>query len=89
MELKDVGDARELPGIELSYKKETLFVGQEKYVMNLLNVYGINENNTTKSSMNVNQKLRVDDESSVLLERLMHSSVLTTPDISFAISCLS
>ena len=100
VEWKNLGAGKQLLGMELNYGKEKLIVSQKNYIKQLLNVYGMNDCNAVNSPIDVNQKLNEDngspmsDEKSYqeLLERLMHLSVSTRPDIYFTLSksnCLS
>ncbi|KAK1124169.1 hypothetical protein K0M31_007193 [Melipona bicolor] len=51
----------EIPGIELTYEKGKLFISQRNYVKDLLEMYGMSDNNEVSSPVDVNQKLSEDE----------------------------
>jgi len=97
MDIKDLGEATTVLGMQLIQEEGKIYVNQKEYIGELLKIYGMEECNTVTSPIDMNVKMEECEDSKCadtgiyqeLMGRLMHLSVYTRPDISFALSCLS
>ena len=97
MEIKDLGEAKTVLGMEVTQEEGKVYVDQKNYIKRLLELYEMEECNIVRSPMDLNVKMEEYKESErvdvrtyqELMGRLMYLSVHTRPDLSFALSCLS
>lgn len=97
IDIKDLGEAKVVLGMQVDQKEEKLYVHQKKYIEKLLELYEMRECNAVKTPIDTNTKFENYKESKKvdiqayqeLIGRLMFLSVHTRPDLSFALSCLS
>lgn len=99
IDLKDIGEAKTVLGMEIDQEEGKIYVHQKKYIKKLLVMYGMEDCNIVKTPIDVNIKMEECDDSGEtdvkayqeLLGRLLYLivSVNTRPDLAFALSCLS
>ena len=97
IELKELGNAKRVLGMELKQRDEKIFFSQKGYIRDLLYLYGMTDCNEIKAPMDTNQKFKENQVGQIcdervyqeLLGRLMYLSVARRPDITYALSCSS
>ena len=97
IELKELGETKQVFGMELEQKDGKIFISQRGYIKDLLSLYGMTDCNEVNAPMDTNQKFNDEEEGQIcdekiyqeLLGQLMYLSVATRPDIAYALSCLS
>lgn len=97
IDLKDLGEAKEVLEMQLRQDEGKIFVHRRKYIQKMLILYGMEECNTVTTPIDPNVNMDKCDgsestdikEYQELLGRLMYLSVSTRPDLSFALSNLS
>jgi len=97
IDMKDLGEAKSVLGMQVEQQDGKVFVHQRKYIEKLLSLYGMEDCNSVRTPIDINTKMdECEDSERVethayqeLIGRLMHLSVYTRPDLSFTLSCLS
>jgi len=96
-DMKDLGRANYCLGIEIQQDREKITLSQRRYILNLLNRYGMDSCNPITTPMDrdtVLDKSTADDRDErrpyrELVGALMYLAVATRPDIAHAVSVLS
>lgn len=93
--LKDLGEIRLCLGMRVRKENNVLIVDQEQFVEELLRRFNMENCNPVNTPMEVNLKLKKEDICSTkypyqqLIGSLLYLSLLTRPDISYAVCYLS
>jgi Reverse transcriptase (RNA-dependent DNA polymerase) len=95
-QMKDLGEAQYFLGLEIHKTSKGLFVGQHKYLSEIIERANLQFSNPTNTPMEVNLKLRKDDgellENPTLYRSLVGNLIyltITRPDILFAVNLVS
>lgn len=99
LHMKDVGEAKECIGIQITKNKNFIELSQEMYIEQMLRKFGMENAKATKTPADPNIKLSVkmwdekNDASGVpyqeVVGSLLYASQITRPDISFAVNNVS
>ena len=98
--MKDFGELHYCLGVCIEWDKDknTLWLHQKHYVLNIIKKYGLLDANTTATPADISVKLTKEDGVSKTVDptayqsivgSLMHAATATRPDISFAVGVLS
>ena len=94
--MKDLGELHYCLGVCIEWDKDknTLWLHQKHYVLNIIKKYGLQDANTTATPADISVKLTKEDGVSKTVDptayqsivgSLMHAATATRPDISFAV----
>ncbi|KAL0533972.1 hypothetical protein IC582_028248 [Cucumis melo] len=94
--MKELGELKYFLGLEMEYSERGLFLGQQKYVKDLLQKYGMSDCKPISTPMEVNKKFcmhKGKDLIDLIMYRQLVGSLiyptLTRPDISYSVRVVS
>jgi transposase InsO family protein len=94
--MKELGRLTYFLGLEVHYQSEGIFLNQQKYIKDLVQLAGLTNSNSVDTPMEVNVKYRRDEgellDDPTLYRKLVGSLIyvtITRPDISFAVHTVS
>ena len=94
--MSDLGLLHYFLGLEVNQRKDGIFISQKKYSTDLLKKFGMLNCKSTPTPMNVNEKIVVDDGTSMANAKQFRSIIgvlnylcHTRPDTTFCVSVLS
>ncbi|XP_016901808.1 uncharacterized mitochondrial protein AtMg00810-like [Cucumis melo] len=94
--MKELGELKYFLGLEMEYSEKGFFLGQQKYMKDLLQKYGINDCKPISTPMEVNKKFYMhegkDHANPTMYRQLVGSLIyltLTRPDISYSVGVIS
>ncbi|KAL0549968.1 hypothetical protein IC582_014463 [Cucumis melo] len=95
-EMKKLGELKHFLGLEMEYSEKGLFLGQQKYVKDLLQKYGVSDCKPISIPMKVNKRFCMHEGKDLadptMYHRLVGSLIyltLTRPDISYSVGVVS
>ncbi|TYK27793.1 putative mitochondrial protein [Cucumis melo var. makuwa] len=94
--MKELGELKYFLGLEMEYSEKGFFLGQQKYLKDFLQKYGMNDCKPISTPMEVNKKFYMhegkDLANPTMYRQLVGSLIyltLTRPDISYSVGVIS
>ncbi|KAL0541218.1 hypothetical protein IC582_021260 [Cucumis melo] len=94
--MKELGELKHFLGLEMEYSEKGLFLGQQKYVNDLLQKYGMSDYKPISTPMKVKKKFCMHEDKDLadptMYRQLVGSLIyltLTRPDISYSVRVVS